>query len=135
MDNKLTIFDVSGPFREPREPIFSYDYSVQRATWATPVWIRVKVSISDELDVLRERLLGPVAGSPGQQLVIGKVLSRTIADWKVQIAEAEGMLLERRDVMLAPFVGPLVHLFHKLEVLFEQEKATLREEVRKRVGL
>ncbi|MEK7273087.1 MAG: hypothetical protein AAB047_04575 [Nitrospirota bacterium] len=135
MDNKLTIFDVSGPFREPREPIFSYDYSVQRQAWATPVGIRVKVSIPDELDVLRERLLGAVAGSPGQQMVIGKVLSRTIADWKVQIAEAEGMLLERRDVMLAPFVGPFVHLFQKLEVLFEQEKATLREEVRKRVGL
>lgn len=135
MDNKLTIFDVSGPFREPREPIFSYDYSVQRQAWATPVGIRVKVSIPDELDVLRERLLGVVAGSPGQQMVIGKVLSRTIADWKVQIAEAEGMLLERRDVMLAPFVGPLVHLFPKLEVLFEQDKATLREEVRKRVGL
>ncbi len=135
MDNKLTIFDVSGPFREPREPIFSYDYSVQRQAWATPVGIRVKVSIPDELDVLRERLLGAVAGSPGQQMVIGKVLSRTIADWKVQIAEAEGMLLERRDVMLAPFVGPLVHLFQKLEVLFEQDKATLREEIRKRVGL
>ncbi len=135
MNNKLTISDVSGPFREPREPIFSYDYSVQRATWATPHGIRVKVSIPDELEVLRERLLGPVAGSAGQQLVIGKVLSRTIADWKVQIAEAEGMLVERRDVMLAPFVGPLAHLFQKLEVLFDQEQATLREEIRKRVGL
>ena len=135
MNNKLTISDVSGPFREPREPIFSYDYSVQRATWATPHGVRVKVSIPDELEVLRERLLGPVAGSAGQQLVIGKVLSRTIADWKVQIAEGEGMLAERRDVMLAPFVGPLAHLFHKLEVLFEQEQATLREEIRKRVGL
>lgn len=135
MNNKLTISDVSGPFREPREPIFSYDYSVQRATWATPHGIRVKVSIPDELEILRERLLGPVAGSAGQQLVIGKVLSRTIADWKVQIAEAEGMLVERRDVMLAPFVGPLAHLFQKLEVLFAQEQATLREEIRKRVGL
>ena len=135
MDSKLTISDVSGPFREPREPIFSYDYSIQRASWATPHGIRVKVSIPDELDVLRERLLGPVAGSPGQQIVIGKVLSRTIADWKVQIAEAEGMLAERRDVMLTPFVGPFVHLFVKLEVLFEQNKNTVREEIRKRVGL
>lgn len=115
MENKLTIFDVSGPFREPREPVFSYDYSVQRANWATPHGIRVKVSIPDELDVLRERLLGPVAGSPGQQLVIGKVLSRTIADWKVKVADAEGMMVERRDVMLAPFVGPLSHLFQKLK--------------------
>ncbi|ULA63598.1 MAG: hypothetical protein LZF86_110297 [Nitrospira sp.] len=135
MKNKLTIFDVSGPFREPREPVFSYDYSVQRANWATPHGIRVKVSIPDELDVLRERLLGPVTGSPGQQLVIGKVLSRTIADWKVKVADAEGMMVERRDVMLAPFVGPLSHLFQKIEGLFEQEKAAVREEIRKRVGL
>ena len=35
-ESKMTIIDVSGPFREPREPIFSYDYSVQRPTWATP---------------------------------------------------------------------------------------------------
>ena len=135
MDSKLTISDVSGPFREPREPVFSYDYSIQRSTWATPHGIRVKVSIPDELDVLRERLLGPVAGSPGQQLVIGKILSRTIADWKVRIAEAEGMLAERRDVMLAPFVGPLAYLFPKLDALFEQDKSTVREEIRKRVGL
>lgn len=135
MDSKLTISDVSGPFREPREPIFSYDYSIQRATWSTPHGIRVKVSIADELDVLRDRLLGPVTGSPGQQLVIGKILSRAIADWKVQIAEAEGMLAERRDVMIAPFIGPLLHLFPKLDALFEQDKPRLREEVRKRVGL
>ena len=133
--SKLTISDVSGPFREPREPIFSYDYSIQRSTWATPHGVRVKVSIPDELDVLRERLLGSVAGSPGRQLVIGTVLSRTIADWKVRIAESEGMLAERRDVMLAPFVGPLAHLFPKLEALFEQDKIAMREEIRKRVGL
>lgn len=135
MDSKLIISDVSGPFREPREPIFSYDYSIQRQTWSTPHGVRVKVSIPDELDVLRERLLGPVTGSPGQQLVIGKVLSRTIADWKVQIAEAEGMLAERRDVMLAPFVGPLAHLFAKLDALFEQDKLQLREEIKKRTGI
>ena len=135
MDGKLTISDVSGPFREPREPVFSYDYSIQRPTWVTPHGIRVKVSIPDELEVLRERLLGPVTGSPGQQLIIGKVLSRTIADWKVRIADAEGMLAERRDVMLAPFAGPLAYLFPKLDALFEQDKNTVREEIRKRVGL
>ena len=80
MDSKLTISDVSGPFREPREPVFSYDYSIQRATWSTPHGVRVKVAIPDELDVLRGRLLGPVVGSAGQQLVIGKILSREIAD-------------------------------------------------------
>ena len=63
------------------------------------------------------------------------MLFRSIADWKVTVADAEGMMVERRDVMLAPFVGPLSHLFQKLEGLFEQEKAAVREEIRKRVGL
>lgn len=135
MDSKLVISDVSGPFREPREPIFSYDYSIQRQTWATPHGVRVKVSIPDELDVLRSQLLGQVTGSAGQQLVISKILSRTIADWKVRIAEAEGMLAERRDVMIGPFIGPLSHLFPKLQGIFEQEQTAVREEIKKRVGL
>lgn len=131
----MTILEVSGPFREPREPSISYDYSVQRSNWATPHGIRVKVSIPDELDVLRERLLGSVTGSPGQQLLISTVLSRTIADWKIRIAEAEGMLEAQRDMMLAPFVGPLAHLFPKLEMLFELDKDAARGDVRKRVGV
>jgi hypothetical protein len=135
MDGKLVISDVSGPFREPREPVFSYDYSIQRSTWSTPHGVRVKVSIPDELDVLKARLLGPAMGSPGQQLMTSKILSRTIADWKVHIAEAEGMLAARRDVMLAPFVGPLANLFLKLEGLFATEQAAIREDIRKRVGI
>ena len=135
MDGKLVISDVSGPFREPREPVFSYDYSIQRSTWSTPHGVRVKVSIPDELDILKARLLGPAMGSPGQQLMTSKILSRTIADWKVHIAEAEGMLGARRDVMLAPFVGPLANLFLKLEGLFETERAAIREDIRKRVGI
>jgi hypothetical protein len=135
MASKLTIADVSGPFREPREPILSYDFSIQRSTWATPHGVRVKVSIPDELEVLRERLLGEATGSPGRELMIRQILSRTIADWKVRIAETEGMLLERRDVMIEPYVGPLANLFPKLEALFEQDKQAVREEIRKRVGL
>jgi hypothetical protein len=135
MESKLTISDVSGPFREPREPIFSYDYSVQRPTWATPHGVRVKVSIPDELDVVREQLFGAAAGSAGQQLVIGKILSRAIADWKLRIAEEEGMLADRRDVMLDPFTGPLAHLFSKLQLILTQQQATVRDEIKKRVGL
>lgn len=134
-DSKLTISDVSGPFREPREPVFSYDYSIQRPTWATPHGLRVKVSISDELDVLKAQLLGAVTGTPGQQLMISKYLSRTIADWKLRIADAEGMLSERRDVMLGPFTGPLAHLYPKLQAMFEQERSAVREEIRRRVGI
>lgn len=135
MDSKLTISEPSGPFREPREPILSYDYSIQRTTWATPHGVRVKVSIPDELEVLRERLLGEATGSPGRQLMIRQILSRAIADWKVRIAETEGMLMERRDVMIEPYVGQLAYLFPKLEAQFEQGKSTVREEILKRVGL
>jgi hypothetical protein len=134
-DSKLTISDVSGPFREPREPVFSYDYSIQRPTWATPHGLRIKVSIPDELDLLKGRLLGAVTGTPGQQLIISRILSRRIADWKLRIADAEGMLSERRDVMVGPFTGPLAHLYPKLQTLFEQEQSTVREEIRQRVGI
>ena len=134
-ESRLTIIEVNGPFREPREPNLSYDYSVQRATWATPHGVRVKVSIQDELEVLRGRLLGSATGPPGRQLLLTKVLSRTIADWKVRIAEAEGMLEEQHEVMLAPFVGPLAHLFPKLELLCELDKDATREDIRKQVDL
>lgn len=133
--NKLSISDVSGPFREPREPVFSYDYSIQRPTWATPHGVRVKVSIADELNVFKSQLLGDVTGTAGQQLVISKILSRTIADWKVRIADTENMLTERRDVMVGPFTGPLSHLFPKLQALFEQERGGVREEIKKRAGI
>lgn len=134
-DHSFTIVDISGPYREPREQVFSYDYSIQRSTWATPHGVRVKVSIPDELEVLKRRLVGTVVGSPGQQLVVSNILSKTIADWKMRVAEGEGMLMERRDVMLAPFIGPLAHLFPKLEVLFEANQSVIREEVKRRVGL
>ncbi|MDH5669320.1 MAG: hypothetical protein OEY86_15045 [Nitrospira sp.] len=135
MDSKLNVSEPSGPFREPRESVFSFDYAIQRSTWATPHGVRAKVSIPDELEVLRSRLLGAVSGSPGQQLVISKILSKKIADWKMQVAEGEGMLAERRDTMLPPFVGPLAHLFPKLEALFEQGRDAVREDIRKRVGI
>jgi hypothetical protein len=135
MNHSLTISEPSGPFREPREPVFSYDYAIQRTTWVTPHGVRVKVSIPDELDILKIQLMGQVAGSPGQQLIIGNVLMRKIADWKLRIAEAEGMLDERRDVKVEPYVGAFAHLFPKLVLLFEADKHLVREEIRTRVGL
>lgn len=134
-ENTFAIVDITGPFREPREQVFSYDYSIQRSTWATPHGVRVKVSIPDELDVLRHRLFGMVVGSPGQQLMVSNILSRAIADWKMRVAEGEGMLRERRDVMLEPFIGPLAHLFPKLEAFFEADQSATREEVRRRIGI
>jgi hypothetical protein len=50
MTHPFTTLNVSGPYREPRELVFSYDYSVQRPNWPTPNGVRVKVSIPDELD-------------------------------------------------------------------------------------
>ena len=134
-DSTFTIVDISGPFREPREQVFSYDYSIQRSTWATPHGVRVKVSIPDELEVLKHRLVGMAIGSPGQQLMMSNILSKTIAGWKMRVAEGEGMLTERRDMLLAPFIGPLAYLFPKVEALFEADQSAVREEVRRRVGI
>src|SRR3954449_8252280 len=97
MDARIQITDVTGPYREPREQVFSYDYSIQRASWPTAQAVRVKVSIPEELDVLRGKVLGAIAGTPGQQLMVSKCLSRRIADEKIRIAETDGMLTERRD--------------------------------------
>lgn len=134
-DTRMKITDVTGPYREPREQVFSYDYSVQRASWPTAQAVRVKVAIPEELDVVRSKILGDVVGTPGQQLMISKCLSRHIADEKVRIAEADGMLSERQDFIVAPFTGPLVHLFPRLDAWAVEQQATLRAEIKKLVGL
>ena len=116
MDNRITILNVTGPFREPRDPIFSYEYSIQRPTWPTSHGIRIKVSIQEELNFLKENVLGVTeGGTPGQQLIMNRVLSRHIADQKFNIVDQEGMLSERLDVLIEPFTGPFQHLFPKLE--------------------
>ena len=135
MDNRMKITDVSGPYREPREQVFSYDYSIQRASWPTPQGVRVKVAIPEELDVIRVKILGSVAGTPGQQLMISKFLSKHIADEKMRIAEADGMLAERRDIVIAPFTGPLAHCFPRLEAWATEHREMLRAELATRVGL
>jgi hypothetical protein len=95
----------------------------------------VKVGIAEDLDVLRVKILGALTGTPGQQLLISQLLTRRIADEKLRIAEAEGQLLERREVIVAPFSGPLAHLFPRLESWFEREQESLRAEIKKRVNL
>ena len=74
IESKMTIIDVSGPFREPREPVFSYDYSIQRSNWPMPHAVRVKVGIPEELDVLRSKLLGPVTPLGGLAFLAGWAL-------------------------------------------------------------
>lgn len=135
METPVTILNVSGPYREPREPAFSYDYSIQGSNWPTLQGVRVKVSIADELDYLKSKVLGVSGGSPGQQLLVTQMLSRRIADRKFQIAGEEGMFSERRDVMIGPFTGELEHLFARLEIWMNEARSVIREEIRQKVGL
>ena len=135
MDARMQISNVTGPFREPREQVFSYDYSIHRASWPTAQAIRVKVAIPEELNVVRGKILGDVVGTPGQQLMISKCLSRHIADEKIRIAEADGMLSERRDTVVAPFTGPMAYLFPRLDAWATEQQETLRAEITTLVGL
>ena len=133
MANPFTVLNVSGPYREPREESYSYDYSIQRATWPTPHGVRVKVAMAEELDYLKSKVLELQGGSPGQQLRLSQILTRHIADRKLQIANDENMLNDRRDVMIAPFTGAFSHLFLKLDAWMHESKASLQEEIREKV--
>lgn len=133
--NALKILGVAGPFREPREPAFSYDYSIQRPQWPMPHAVRVKVAIAEELDVLRGKILGPVTGSPGQQLLVSQLLTRKIADEKLRIADQDGLLSGRADVVVAPFAGPLAHLYSRLESWINEHGEAVRIEIKERVKI
>src|SRR5262245_50901523 len=135
MTNTMKIIGVAGPFREPREPVFSYDYSIQRPQWPMPHAVRVKVAISEELDVLRSKILGQVNGSPGQQLLVSQLLTRRVADEKLRIADQDGMLSGRADVVIAPFTGSMAHLFARLESWLEEQRESLRAEIKNRAKL
>ncbi|HJS67762.1 MAG TPA: hypothetical protein VJ760_10595 [Nitrospiraceae bacterium] len=95
----------------------------------------MKVAIAEELDVLRGKILGTIAGTPGQQLIISKFLSRHIADEKLRIADADGMLTERRDTVVGPFTGPFVHLLPRLDAWAGEQRDALRAEIKTLVGL
>ena len=135
MDARIQIANVTGPFREPREQVFSYDYSIQRSSWPTAQAVRIKVAIPEELDVLRDKIFGAIAGTPGQQLMISKFLSRQIADEKIRIADADGLLAERRDTVVAPFTGPLAHKFARLDAWAVEKQEALRAEIKTKIGL
>lgn len=134
MRTPISILQVNGPYREPREPAFSYDYSVQRSNWPTPQGVRVKVAIKEELEYFKSKVLDVTGGSPGQQLLVNKMLTRLIADRKFQMAEQEGMFMERTDVMVGPFTGPLVHFFPALETWMNEAKDDVRKQIREKIG-
>jgi len=135
MADPFTILNVSGPYREPREAAFSYDYSIQRTHWPTPHGVRVKVAVAEELDHLKSKIPELQGGSPGQQLMVAQILTRRIADRKIQVANDENMLNERRDVMIGPFTGAFAHLFPKLDAWMNESKAALRQEIREKIKL
>jgi len=135
MPSDLLVLNVMGPYREPREPAFSYDYSVQRPDWATPQGVRVKVSIELELDYLKHSILAIAGGSVGQQLRINQILLRAIADKKLEIADADGLLADRRDVMVGPFVDDLMHLFGQLDQWMKAEQQALRKTIKDQIGI
>jgi len=135
MANPFTILNMSGPFREPREPVFSYDFAIQRSNWPMPHAVRVKVAVAEELDHLKTKILEMQGGSPGQQLLISQLLTKHIANRKLQIANEENMFNERLDILIEPFIGPLAHLFPRLETWMNDSKAALRQEIREKVRL
>jgi hypothetical protein len=45
------------------------------------------------------------------------------------------MLAERRDIVIAPFIGPLAHFFPRLEAWATEQQDKLRAEIKTRVGL
>jgi hypothetical protein len=136
MTHPFTIINVAGPYREPRDPVLSYDYAVQRPTWPMAQAVRVKVSIPDELDVWKTKILGISGGTPGQQMVINQMLSRRLADEKLRIANEEGLFLERGDMLIGAFNDPpLQHLWNRLETWMHEASAQVREDVAARTGV
>ncbi len=136
MASDLTILNVMGPYREPKEPAFSYDYSVQRPDWATPQGVRIKVSIEHELDYLKNTILSFSEGSVGQQLRANQLLLRAIADQKLKIVDADAQLAERLDDMIGPFEGDTMgHLFGLLDQWMQKEKDRLRQLIKDQIGV
>ncbi|GJL67686.1 MAG: hypothetical protein NPIRA06_03210 [Nitrospirales bacterium] len=135
MPSDLIVLNVTGPFREPRELAFSYDYSIQRPDWGTAQGVRVKVSIELELDYLKNSILSIAGGSIGQQLRINQILSRAISDKKLEIADADGLLDDRRDVMIGPFADDSISLFRLLDEWMKAEQAVLRKTIQEMTGL
>jgi len=136
MTYPFTIINVAGPYREPREPVLSYDYAVQRPTWPMAQAVRVKVSIPEELDIWKTKILGISGGTPGQQMLINQILSRRLADEKLKIANEEGLFLERGDMLIGAFNdGPLQHLWSRLETGMREASAQVRDEIAARTGI
>ncbi|GJL65931.1 MAG: hypothetical protein NPIRA05_09020 [Nitrospirales bacterium] len=133
--DEYTVLNVMGPYREPREPAFSYDYSVQRPHWGTPQGVRVKVFIKQELEYFKEKVLGVTGGTSGQQLRANQMLCRHIADQKLELGNQDGLFADRRDAMIGLFNDEHQHLAPLLEHWMQKEKDGIRKEIQEKVGI
>ena len=133
--DEYTVLNVMGPYREPREPAFSFDYSIERPHWATPQGVRVKVLIEEELEYFKGKILGISGGSVGQQLRINQIICREIADQKLEIGNKDGLFSERLDVMIGAFVDELQHLGPLLESWMQDQKDRVRQVIKEKVGI
>ena len=132
---EYSVLNVMGPYREPHEPAFSFDYSVQRPHWATPQGVRVKVLIKEELEYCKEHILGISGGSVGQQLRANQLICREIADQKLELGNQDGLFPERLDIMIGPFVNELEHLAPLLDRWMHDQKDRLRKDIQEKVGI
>ncbi len=130
-----TILNVMGPYREPREEAFSFDFSVERPHWGTPQGVRVKVSIEDELEYFKKDILDLSGGSMGQQLRMNQLLCREIANQKLELGNQDGLFSDRRDVMIGPFIDDLEHLAGSLHEWMQREKDRVKKDIQEKVGI
>jgi hypothetical protein len=131
-------YDVTlstGPFREPEKEIISYDFFVNRKGWLFPRVLRVYVSVKDEFQYFQDTVLGVSGGSAGQQLKVMQMLTRKIAEEKAVIALEEERIEKGQEVLLGEFTGSDAYLFPRLDAWMKEVKDTVREEIRKKVGL
>ncbi|GJL56512.1 MAG: hypothetical protein NPIRA02_36440 [Nitrospirales bacterium] len=135
ISDEYTVLNVMGPYREPREPAFSFDYSVLRPHWGTPQGVRVKVLIKQELEYYKEKFLEVTGGTSGQQLRINQIVCRYIADQKLELGNQDGLFSDRRDVMIGPFGDELQHLAPLLERWMQEQKDRIRKEIQENVGI
>ena len=132
---EYTVLNVMGPYREPRESAFSFDYSVERPNWGTPQGVRVKVYIEEELEYFKGKVLEVAGGSVGQQLRVNQMITREIADQKLEIGNKDRLFSERRDVMIGAFQEELAHLAPQLEKWMQAHKDRIRQEIKEKVGI
>jgi hypothetical protein len=132
---KYEITLSSGPFREPGQDVFSYDYFVNRKGWMIPRVMRVFVDIKAELESFQKGILGVAGGSPGQQLKLMQMLTRLIAEQKIAIVLEEGRIEKASEVLVPAFTGNDRYLFPKLEAWMIEAKERVRAEIKAKVGL